>query len=321
MGKLVLSVSPHLRGKTNTTLIMLDVVIALIPTAIAATLIFGIRAALLTAVCVASCVLSEYLFNLICKKPNSIGDLSAVVTGIILAFNLPVSLPIWMAVVGSVFSIVVVKMLFGGIGMNFANPALTGRIFMFITFGEAMSTYGRAAADSFFKLNLNPATDLIAGSTPLSEPASVGIIDLFLGKTGGCIGETCSLTLLLGGIYLLVRRVISLHIPLTFIGGLFVMSLFVAPQGTEALQFAAMQILSGGVMLGAIFMATDYVTSPCTKSGRVVFGLGCAVITFLIRNWASATEGVSFAILIMNILTPHINNLTASQPFGGVKAK
>ncbi len=319
MDKLVLSVSPHLRVRTDTTLIMLDVVIALLPTAVAATLIFGIRAALLTVVCVASCILSEYVFNLICKKPNSIGDLSAVVTGIILAFNLPVSLPIWMAVVGSVFAIVAVKMLFGGLGMNFANPALTGRIFMFITFGSAMTTYGRAAADSFFSLSLS-SSDLVASATPLSSDVALPLTDLFLGKTNGCIGETCSLTLILGGIYLIIRKVISYHIPVAFIGGLFVLSLFVAPDGTNILTFALAQILSGGVMLGAIFMATDYVTSPYTKSGKLIFGFGCAIITFLIRNWASSAEGVSFSILIMNILTPHINNFTATKPFGGVKA-
>lgn len=320
MDKLILSVSPHLRGKTTTTLIMLDVIIALIPTVIASSLIFGIRAALLIAVCVAACVLSEFIFNLICKKPNSIGDLSAVVTGIILAFNLPVSLPIWQAVVGSVFAIVVVKMLFGGLGMNFANPALTARIFMFITFGTAMSQYGKPNAGSFFSLDL-AATDLVASSTPLADKSAFGLMDLFLGNHGGCIGETCALTLLLGGIYLLVRRVISYHIPVAFLGGLFILSLFVAPSGANILTFALSQILSGGAMLGAIFMATDYVTSPCTKLGKLIFGLGCAVITFLIRNWASATEGVSFSILIMNILTPHINNFTATKPLGGIKAK
>lgn len=320
MDKLILAVSPHLRGKTNTTLIMLDVIIALIPTVIASSLIFGIRAALLVAVCVAACLISEFLFNLICKKPNSLGDLSAVVTGIILAFNLPVSLPIWQAVIGSVFAIVVVKMLFGGLGMNFANPALTARIFMFITFGTAMSQYGRASASAFFNLNL-AATDLVAEATPLAANSSFGLMDLFLGKHGGCIGETCALTLLLGGIYLLLRRVITFHIPLAFLGGLFVLSLMVAPDGANVFTFALSQILSGGAMLGAIFMATDYVTSPCTNLGKLIFGLGCAILTFLIRNWASATEGVSFSILIMNILTPHINNLTAIKPLGGIKAK
>ena len=320
MDKLILAVSPHLRGKTTTTLIMLDVIIALIPTVIASSLIFGIRAALIVAVCVAACVLSEFLFNLICKKPNSLGDLSAVVTGIILAFNLPVSIPLWQAVVGSVFAIVVVKMLFGGIGMNFANPALTARIFMFITFGTAMSQYGRASASAFFNLSLAPA-DIVASSTPLADSSSYGLMDLFIGNHGGCIGETCALTLLLGGIYLLVRRVISFHIPVAFLGGLFVLCLFVAPDGVNLFTFALSQVLSGGAMLGAIFMATDYVTSPCTKLGKLIFGLGCAVITFLIRNWASSAEGVSFSILIMNILTPHINNLTAIKPLGGIKAK
>ena len=325
MDKLVLSVSPHLRGKTTTTTIMLDVVIALIPTLIASCIIFGLRAAVLTAVCVASCVLSEYIFNLICKKPNSIADFSAVVTGIILAFNLPVSLPIWQAIVGSVFAIVVVKMLFGGLGMNFANPALTGRIFLFLTFGSTMTRYGRTATEALFKFNL-AQTDLIAGATPLDimkngSEGAFGLTDLLFGTTGGCIGETCAITLIAGCVYLLARKVITFHIPVIYVGTVFVLSLISAPAGYGMLEYALYQMMSGGLLLGAIFMATDYVTSPCTKWGKVVFALGCGLLTFAIRKWASFPEGVSFSILCMNILTPHINKFTATKPFGGVKAK
>ena len=325
MDKLILSVSPHLRPKTNTTIIMLDVVIALLPALVASAFIFGIRALVLIAVCVASCVLSEFLFNLVCKKPNSIGDLSAVVTGIILAFNLPVTLPIWQAVLGSVFAIVVVKMLFGGLGMNFANPALTGRIFLFLAF-DSMTLYGRTNAESLFKLNINADADLIAGATPLDimkkgSAGSFELTDLLLGTTGGCIGETCAIALLAGFVYLIVRKVISFHIPTVYVGTVFVLSLLVAPEGTNVFVYSLHQILSGGLLLGAIFMATDYVTSPFTKWGKVIFGLGCGLITFAIRQFGTYAEGVSFSILFMNLLTPYINNWTATKPFGGVKAK
>ena len=324
MDKLILSVSPHLRAKTNTAIIMLDVVIALLPALVASGFIFGLRALVLVAVCVATCVASELIFDLICKKPVSIGDFSAVVTGIILAFNLPVSLPIWQAVVGSVFAVVVVKMLFGGLGMNFANPALTGRIFLFLAFGT-MSNYGRPVAESMFKVNLE-ATDLIAGATPLDimkngSAGSFELTDLLFGTTGGCIGETCALALLAGFVYLIVRKVITFHIPAVYVGTVFVLSLLVAPADANVFGYALNQILSGGLLLGAIFMATDYVTSPYTKWGKVLFGLGCGLITFAIRQWGAFPEGVSFSILFMNILTPYLTRWTATKPFGGVKAK
>lgn len=322
MDKLILSVSPHLRGKTSTTTIMLDVVIALIPALIASGVFFGVRALLLVAVCVATCVLCEFLFNLICKKPNTIGDLSAVVTGVILAFNLPVSLPIWQAVLGSVVAIVIVKQLFGGLGMNFANPALVGRIFLFISFGSTMAKYSMPNAESLFKLNLTDA-DLVASSTPLAAVKGgeglTDVVTLLIGNHGGVIGETCAIALILGGLYLIVRKVITFHIPVVFVGTVFVLSLLVAPEGIAPLSYALMQVLSGGLLLGAIFMATDYVTSPYTAWGKVIFGLGCGLITFVIRQWG-LPEGVSFSILIMNIVTPYINNLTATKPFGGAKA-
>ncbi len=324
MSKLVISVSPHLRDKSSTTRIMLDVIIAMVPTIIASFFIFGLRALVLTAVCVAACLVSEALFCLICKKPIPVGDLSAVVTGIILAFNLPVTLPLWQAVIGSVVAIVIVKQLFGGLGMNFANPALVGRIVLFLAFSGTMGAYVRPAETSLFALNLNAeGVDLISTATPLAAEAAdmPNLLTLLLGKHNGVIGETCALTLILGGIYLVVRKVISFHIPVVFIGTVFVLSFVTSISAgfTTALHDATYQILSGGLMLGAIFMATDYVTSPCTKWGKVIFGLGCGLITFAIRQWGSYPEGVSFSILVMNILTPYISNWTATKPFGGVK--
>ncbi|MBQ1186570.1 MAG: RnfABCDGE type electron transport complex subunit D [Clostridia bacterium] len=311
MDKLILSVSPHLRAKTNTTIVMLDVVIALMPALVMSAVVFGLRALLLVAVCVATSVLAEFLFGLLCKKPCTVGDLSAVVTGILLAFNLPVGVPVWQAVIGSIVAIIVVKQLFGGLGMNFANPAIVGRIFMFLAFSGTMSNYQIP----------NDAGELVATATPLVATGDEvpTLLNLFLGNNNGCIGETCAVALIAGGIYLMVRKVISFHIPVVFIGTVFVLSLLVVPEGQTAINYALYQILSGGLMLGAIFMATDYVTSPYTKWGKVIFALGCGLITFAIRQWGSYPEGVSFSILFMNILTPYINNWTATKPFGGAK--
>jgi len=320
--KLIISVSPHLRDKTKTTTLMLDVVIAMIPTIIASFLIFGLRALVVIAVCSLSCVVAEALFCIICKKPMPIGDLSALVTGIILAFNLPVTIPLWQAVIGSIVAIVIVKQLFGGLGMNFANPALTARIVLFLAFSGARENYVRPVTDALFKFSLEE-TDVIAGATPLVAEEAPNLLTLLLGTHGGVIGETCALTLILGGIYLIVRKVISFHIPVVFIGTVFVLSFVTSLDGgfMGALHDATYQILAGGLMLGAIFMATDYVTSPCTKWGKVIFGLGCGLITFAIREWGSYPEGVSFSILLMNILSPYITNWTATKPLGGVKVK
>lgn len=320
MSKLILSVSPHLRAKTNTTTIMLDVVFALLPALVVSTIVFGLRALALVAVCVAACVLAEFLFGLLCKKPCTVGDLSAVVTGILLAFNLPVGLPFWQAVVGSVVAIIVVKQLFGGLGMNFANPAITARIVMFLAFSGTMSAYAMPAKTAMTKLTFGEA-DLITSATPLVAEAgnAPSLLNLFIGNNNGCIGETCAAALILGFVYLLVRKVITFHIPVVYIGTVFVLSLLVAPEGQSVFNYALYQILSGGLMLGAIFMATDYVTSPFTKWGKVIFGVGCGLITFAIRQWGSYPEGVSFSILFMNILTPYINRWTATKPFGGAK--
>ncbi len=302
MKKLIMTVSPHFFSKTTTQRIMLDVIIALFPAVIASVINFGLRSLLVIGVCVAVCVLSEWIFEKICKKESTISDLSAVVTGILLAFNLPVSIPLWQAVVGCLVAIVIVKQLFGGIGQNFANPAIAARIVMLTAFSGSMTTW--------------TFPDAVTGATPLAliskgELGSLpSYIDMFLGHHGGCLGETCILALLLGGIYLLFRRVISWHTPVAFIGTVAVMSLLC---GYDVLY----QLMGGGLVLGAFFMATDYATTPATKWGKIIFGVGCGLITVLIRFWGNFPEGVSFSILLMNILTPYISKLTRQKPLTG----
>ncbi len=299
-----LTASPHIHSIHSTRGVMLDVILALLPAAIAGVVVFGLRALLVIAVTVASAVLSEFVFNLIIKKEQTVEDLSAVVTGLLLALNLPANIPIWQAVVGAVFAIVIVKCCFGGIGKNIVNPAIAARVFMLVAFGDM--------AKAAFPV------DSTAGATPLSVLKDGGdapaLLDLFLGNIGGAIGETCALALLLGGIYLLCRKVIMWHLPVAYIGTVFVFTLcLVGFDVTEALAWT----LSGGLFLGAIFMATDYVTSPATWSGQILFGVGCGLLTVLIRFWSVYPEGVSFSILMMNILTPYIDIWTARKPFGG----
>lgn len=300
-----LSVSPHAHCGRSTTTIMRDVLIALAPATVAGVVIFGLRSLLVILACVASCVAFEALFNKIVNKEQTIGDLSAVVTGLLLALNLPANLPIWQCVVGSAFAILVVKCLFGGLGCNVVNPAITARVFMLISFAS-VGTAGFPV-------------DATAGATPLVDLAAGNAVDLktlLLGTHGGAIGETCAIALVLGFLYLIVRNVITWHIPVSFIGSVFVLSLLVEGNATDALAM----VLSGGLLLGAIFMATDYVTSPATPAGKLIFGLGCGFITFLIRYYGSYPEGVSFAILLMNIVNPYIDKLTAHKVFGGKKA-
>ena len=287
---------------------MLDVIIALLPAAIAGVIIFGAKALGVIAACVITAVVSEALFNLIVHKKQTVGDLSAVVTGLLLALNLSTNVAIWQCVVGSVFAIVVVKCLFGGLGKNFANPAITGRVFMLLAFS---SVAGGA----------RPAVvELVSSATPLellaqgSENAP-SLMELFLGLHGGAIGETCCLALLIGFAWLLFRRVIKWHVPVIFIGTVFVLYLVF----TGSFQMALAEILAGGLFIGAIFMATDYVTSPITLKGKMVFALGCGLVTFVIRYFCAYPEGVSFSILAMNILTPYIEKFTANTPLGGSK--
>lgn len=286
---------------------MRDVVIALLPALVAAVIFFGFRALLVAVVCVAAAVLTEYLFEKGCKKPITIRDWSAVVTGLLLAYNLPVSIPLWQAALGSVIAILVVKQLFGGIGRNFANPALVGRIILFLSFSQTMTAW--------------TFPDAVSSATPLAVMRAGGLatlskLDLFLGNIGGCLGEVSALALLIGFVYLLIRRVISWHTTAVYVGVVFVLSWIL---GGSA-DYALCQILSGGLLLGAIFMATDYSTTPSTAWGRVLFGLGAGLLTVLIRQWGSYTEGVSFAILFMNILTPYLSKWTRSKPLGGATA-
>ena len=310
MNRLISSVSPHFHTPRDTQKIMLDVIIALSPAAVASVILFGWRALLVIAVCVGTCVLSEFLFEKLCKRENTVSDLSAVVTGMILAFNLPVTIPVWQAMLGSVIAIIVVKQLFGGIGQNFANPAAPARIIMLVAFSGEMTRWVNPSG--FFT-----DMDAVSGATPLvamTKGADVpSYLDMFLGNHGGSLGETCALALLLGGVYLLVRRVITWHAPVAFLGTVALMSLVC---GKDVLG----QLLSGGLLIAAIFMATDYASTPNTKWGKLVFGVGCGLITVLIRFWGNYPEGVSYSILIMNILTPYIAKLTRSKPLiGGVE--
>lgn len=309
MDKLIVSPSPHDENYTKTTNIMLNVIIALLPAWGAAVYFFGLRVIPLTAVCIGSCIFFEYISRAMMKRSNTIGDLSAVVTGLILAMNLPSTLPYWMAVIGSFVAIVIVKQLFGGLGQNFANPAITARIVLMISFPAAMTKW----VEPFTHTDL----DAISSATPLSLAGTdnaVSYLDLFLGKSGGCLGETCALALLIGGLYLAARKIISLAAPLSFIGSLFILSWI---SGSDPVY----QILAGGVFLGAFFMATDYATTPITTKGKIVFGLGCGIITFIIRRFGSYPEGVSFSILLMNVLTPYIEQLTRTKVLGAKEAE
>ena len=318
---MVVSPAPHIRDKSSTNRIMLDVIIALLPAFVLAIWIFGSRAALVTGVCAASCVFFEWAYQKIIKRKNTISDFSAVLTGILLAFNLPVTIPLWQAVTGSFIAIILVKQLFGGLGKNFANPAITARIVMFLAFPVTMTTW---VVPRSFALtgSLGVPFDTVTGATPLvhllhmfrNEAYTIpGTWDLFLGVHGGCIGETSELALLLGFVYLLIRRIITPVIPLTFIGTVFVLTSI-----SGGINFGILHILSGGLFLGAIFCATDYVTSPQTNLGRAIFGVGCGLFTVAIRLFGSYPEGVSFAILLMNMLVPFINKISYKKALGGI---
>ena len=311
MSNMTVSVSPHIKDNASTTSIMRDVLIALVPALIASVLIFGVRALVVTAVCVAFSVGGEWAFEKIVKKPNTISDLSAVVTGVLLAYNLPVGIPLWQAAFGSLVAIIVVKQLFGGIGQNFANPAITARIIMLLAFSGTMTTWV-----------IPGATEAVSGATPLVILKGVegggtlpSITNMLLGIRGGCLGETSAIALVIGGIYLLVRRVISWHTPVAFIGTVFLFTLLVGGN----LENSVYEVLSGGLLIGAFFMATDYSTTPNTNWGRIIFGVGCGLITVLIRVWGSYPEGVSFSILLMNILAPYISKATRRKPLGGAE--
>ncbi len=303
--KMYVSSSPHFRSNSSTTKIMLDVIIALIPASIASVVIFGPMSLMLIGICIATCVLCEYVSRKIMKRDTTIGDLSAVVTGLLLALNLPVNINPLIAVFGCIVAIVVVKQMFGGIGMNFVNPALATRIVLLVSFPNAMMTW----VDAFWY----KTPDAIASATPLmSDVGTYSYTQLLLGTTGGSMGETCAIALILGGIYLVVKKVISPIIPCVYILSAGIMALIIG-------QDPVFQILSGGLLLGAIFMATDYATSPITKWGKVIFAVGCGVLTILLRTYSNMPEGVSFSIILMNILVPHIETLTTPKAFGAIK--
>lgn len=308
MQKLTVSAAPHIHSGASTNRIMLDVIIALVPASVAAVVIFGVKALIVIAACVITAVVSELLFDLAVGKKSTVSDLSAVVTGLLLALNLSTNVPVWQCVVGTVFAVVCVKCVFGGLGHNFANPAITGRVFMLIAFSEVA---GGA---------MPTIVELEASATPLEQLANGGFVpnltDMFLGVHGGAIGETCIVALLVGFAYLVFRKVIRWYVPTAFVATVFLC--YLAATGGDLL-FALYEILAGGLFIGAIFMATDYVTTPITDLGKVVFAVGCGLITFIIRYFCAYPEGVSFSILIMNILTPYVEKLTANKPLGGGK--
>ncbi|MBQ7362832.1 MAG: RnfABCDGE type electron transport complex subunit D [Clostridia bacterium] len=312
MNKLTVSTSPHIQTKVTTSRIMADVIIALSLPAIASVVLYGLPALLIIVTCVGSAIISELLFNLATKRQQTVGDLSAAVTGLILALSLPADVKVWQCVVGSAFAIVVVKCLFGGLGHNFANPAATGRIFLFLAFAEA----GGGVSTRF----MNEA-ELVTSATPLellktsTFEGLPSLLDMFLGNRAGAIGEGCILAILIGFVWLVARRVIKWETPVIYVGTVFLLSLIVKGD----LEFAIYQVMAGGLVYAAVFMATDYVTTPINRAGRAVFALGCGVITVLIRLFGSYPGGVSFAILIMNILSPYIERLCRRRPLGGVK--
>ena len=313
---LTVSSSPHIVSNTDTTRIMLMVLIALAPSFVMSIYVFGPRVIALTLVCLVSCMFFEWAYNKLMKKPQTVGDLSAAVTGVLIAFNVPSGLPYWIAIVGCFVAIIIVKQLYGGIGKNLVNPAIPARIVLFIAFATEMTTWPVPFTGA----------DAQTGATPLGILAEGGgelpsNMDMFMGYIGGSMGEVSALMLLIGGLFLIWRKIISPIIPACFIGTVFVFALiyYAATGDGNALQMAVFHVLAGGVMLGAFFMATDYVTTPILPMGKVIFGIGCGVITMLIRLYGQYPEGVSFSILLMNIVTPLIDNFCQKRMYGGAK--
>ena len=305
--KLIVTAAPHITSPDSTQSIMGRVCLALVPALIASVIIFGFNALILTAVTVAACVFFEWAYCKLMKREVPIADLSAVVTGLLLAFNMPATFPWWMAIVGAFIAIVIIKQLFGGLGYNFANPAIVGRIALAVGFGAKMAAYPLP----------DNGVDALTSATPLAVAGELGSGDyltLLLGNHGGVLGETCAITILIGGIYLIATKVISPVIPVTYLATVAVLSLCF---GMDPI----VQLLSGGLMLGAFFMATDYVTSPTTDKGKLVFGIGLGLITMMIRKFGTMNEGVSFAILLMNLMVPYIDALTRQDKLGIAKKK
>jgi len=318
--ELTISSSPHVHSPVTTQTIMRDVLIALAPALIGSVVFFGFRALLVTLVSAAACVFFEWAYCKIAKVHCKIYDLSAVVTGVLLAFVCPVTIPYWCIIIGDFFAIIVVKAIFGGIGRNIVNPALAGRAFMF-SWPALMTTWVKPGFAN--QAGIFSTVDAVTGATPLAAMGQgvlpeASVLDMFLGNIGGCIGETSALLLLVGLVYLLIRKVITLRIPVAFIGTVAVLTVLF-PQGNPNFQWMVAQLLSGGLFLGAIFMATDYVTSPLTKLGQIVFGIGCGVLTVVIRYFGGYPEGVSYAILIMNCCVVLLDRIGRPTKFGAPK--
>ena len=318
--ELTISSSPYVHAPITTKTIMRDVLIALAPALVGSVVFFGFRALAVTLVSAAAAVGFEWLWCRLMKCDDKTYDLSAVVTGVLLAFVCPPTIPYWMIIIGDLFAIILVKMLFGGIGKNFVNPALAGRAFMF-SWPAAMSNWVKVGFEN--SAGLLSTADAVTAATPLSfmhqgNLPDVSVADAFLGNVGGCIGETSALLLLIGFVYLLWRKVLTVRIPLAYIGTVAVLA-FLFPQGNDRVQWMAYQLFTGGLMLGAIFMATDYVTSPVTKLGQIVYGIGCGVLTVLIRYFGGYNEGVSYAILIMNCCVVLLDRIGRPTKFGAPK--
>ncbi len=315
------SPSPHIRASISTSSIMRDVVIALVPSLLCSVFYFGPRALYLTVLSVVFCVGFEFLWQKITKKPVTISDGTAVVTGILLAFNLPVTVPFWIPLIGAFIAIIIAKQLYGGVGNNFINPALAGRAFLLASWPVLMTRWAMPHTTGFFI-----DADLVSSATPLAILKSgevagelPSLLDMFLGNMGGCLGETSALALLIGGIYLVARKVISPRIPVSYILTVAVLTFIFPYENMTSLNSMITSVLGGGLMLGAIFMATDYVTSPITKRGQVIMGLGCGILTFVIRKFGGYPEGVTYAILIMNVATPLIDRWTKPSVYGSLK--
>ena len=313
--KLLVTASPHVRSNRTVKKDMLDVIIALIPAGIASVYFFGYRALVLILASVLTCVLSEYIFNKVTKRKQSIKDLSAVVTGILLAYNVPFTLPVWQMVIGAMFAIIVAKMFFGGIGQNIVNPALAARAFLMASWSSTMTQF--VPPHRVATLKSVKDVSMLTGATPLMDPKSYSNMDLFLGNIPGCLGEVSSLAILIGACYLLVRKVIQIRIPLTYI----LTSVVLIGIFGEGFQNSLTTVLSGGMLLGAFFMATDYTTTPVTIKGQYVFAIGAGILTAVIRVFGGYPEGVSYSILLMNLVVPIIETYTRPKTFGKVEAK
>lgn len=313
--KLLVTASPHVRSNRTVKKDMLDVIIALIPAGIASVYFFGYRALVLILASVLTCVLSEYIFNKVTKRKQSIKDLSVVVTGLLLAYNVPFTLPVWQMVIGAMFAIIVAKMFFGGIGQNIVNPALAARAFLMASWSSTMTQF--VPPHRVATLKSVKDVSMLTGATPLMDPKSYSTMDLFLGNIPGCLGEVSSLAILIGACYLLVRKVIHIRIPLTYI----LTSVVLIGIFGEGFQNSLTTVLSGGMLLGAFFMATDYTTTPVTIKGQYVFAVGAGILTAVIRVFGGYPEGVSYSILLMNLIVPIIEAYTKPKTFGKSKAK